>query len=338
MATLAQWLSDLASRIGAEIKALRAELNNRISKLYPTVEGGLTISNPNEWETSDLDFTNFNDFRTAHFRTYYEPGYSEFIMAMKSPVGPGYTTNVLKVEGETGVFDFRHRPMWKATVNGSPVAATPWDSVNFKPADYALIASPAFNGIPTAPTATAGTNTTQIATTAFVTAADNLKANLASPAFTGNPTAPTQTAGNNSTRIATTAFVTTGLNLKANLSGAAFTGAISAPNHLTTMSGFCSGKPSASEIVAGQIFPVATTISAANCNAQSTVAATAQTVFTVKNKSTGLTVMTFTFNIGATNATVSTMNTSVSAFNYLYIEAPATPDATLANLSFLVRA
>ena len=29
----------------------------------------------------------------------------------------------------------------------------------------------------------------------------------ASPAFTGNPTAPTQTAGNNSTRIATTAFV-----------------------------------------------------------------------------------------------------------------------------------
>lgn len=30
---------------------------------------------------------------------------------------------------------------------------------------------------------------------------------LASPAFTGNPTAPTQSAGNNSTRIATTAFV-----------------------------------------------------------------------------------------------------------------------------------
>jgi hypothetical protein len=31
---------------------------------------------------------------------------------------------------------------------------------------------------------------------------------LASPALTGNPTAPTQTAGNNTTRIATTAFVT----------------------------------------------------------------------------------------------------------------------------------
>lgn len=35
----------------------------------------------------------------------------------------------------------------------------------------------------------------------------NLKASLASPALTGSPTAPTQTAGDNSTKIATTAFV-----------------------------------------------------------------------------------------------------------------------------------
>lgn len=34
-----------------------------------------------------------------------------------------------------------------------------------------------------------------------------LKADLASPAFTGNPTAPTQSAGDNSTKVATTAFV-----------------------------------------------------------------------------------------------------------------------------------
>lgn len=39
----------------------------------------------------------------------------------------------------------------------------------------------------------------------------NLKADLASPALTGNPTAPTQTAGDNSTKIATTAFVTTAI-------------------------------------------------------------------------------------------------------------------------------
>jgi len=38
-------------------------------------------------------------------------------------------------------------------------------------APYALLASPIFTGIPVAPTATAGTNTTQLATTAFVTGA-----------------------------------------------------------------------------------------------------------------------------------------------------------------------
>lgn len=38
-----------------------------------------------------------------------------------------------------------------------------------------------------------------------------LKAPLASPALTGNPTAPTQTAGNNSTRLATTAYVDAGV-------------------------------------------------------------------------------------------------------------------------------
>jgi hypothetical protein len=61
--------------------------------------------------------------------------------------------------------------------------------------------SPQFAGIPRAPTAAAGTNTTQLATTAFVTA---------SPVFTGTPTAPTAAAGTNTTQLATTAFVTAG--------------------------------------------------------------------------------------------------------------------------------
>ncbi|MGI6245179.1 MAG: hypothetical protein ACOYJQ_05365 [Pseudochelatococcus sp.] len=115
-------------------------------------------------------------------------------------------------------------------------------------AGKASLASPAFTGEPTAPTAEAGTNSTRLATTAFVAAAvaagsggggspawsdvtgkpdafppaahghaiadvtgltDALaaKAPLASPAFTGEPTAPTAEAGTNSTRLATTAFV-----------------------------------------------------------------------------------------------------------------------------------
>ena len=45
-------------------------------------------------------------------------------------------------------------------------------------------------GTPTAPTPTAGDNDTSIATTAFVTTADNLKANIASPTFTTGITTP----------------------------------------------------------------------------------------------------------------------------------------------------
>jgi hypothetical protein len=71
--------------------------------------------------------------------------------------------------------------------------------------------SPAFTGTPTAPTAAVNTNTTQIATTAFVNAEiANDTANLAplaSPAFTGVPTAPTAAVTTNTTQLATTAFV-----------------------------------------------------------------------------------------------------------------------------------
>jgi hypothetical protein len=86
----------------------------------------------------------------------------------------------------------------------------------------AALASPTFTGTPAAPTAAVDTNTTQLATTAYVVGQGYLKsatasstyAPLASPAFTGTPSLPTgttgvtQTAGNNTTALATTAFVT----------------------------------------------------------------------------------------------------------------------------------
>ena len=93
----------------------------------------------------------------------------------------------------------------------------------------APVKSPTFTGTPTAPTATRGTNTTKIATTAFVADALSLKANLASPELSGTPTAPTATRGTNTTQIATTAFVADGLSLKANLASPTFTGTPKAP-------------------------------------------------------------------------------------------------------------
>lgn len=86
----------------------------------------------------------------------------------------------------------------------------------------APLASPTLTGTPAAPTAAPGTNTTQLATTAFVQAADTLLAPLASPTLTGVPVAPTvaATAAAGTTQLATTAFVRNGTTTNDNaLSG-----------------------------------------------------------------------------------------------------------------------
>ena len=98
-------------------------------------------------------------------------------------------------------------------------------------------ASPTFTGTPLAPTAAVGTNTTQIATTAFVNAeiANDIvtKANIASPTFTGTPLAPTAAVGTNTTQIATTAFVNAEIAadivVKADVASPTFTGVVTAP-------------------------------------------------------------------------------------------------------------
>jgi hypothetical protein len=97
-------------------------------------------------------------------------------------------------------------------------------------------ASPALTGIPTAPTAVKATNTTQIATTAYVKDVVSDYAPLASPALTGNPTAPTAATADNDTSIATTAHVwanrtalQSNIDLKAPIASPTFTGTPSAP-------------------------------------------------------------------------------------------------------------
>ena len=93
---------------------------------------------------------------------------------------------------------------------------------------FAVLASPALTGTPTAPTAAASTNTTQLATTAFV---DNSFAPLASPTLTGTPSAPTATASTNTTQIASTAFVQTSY---APLASPTLTGTPAAPTAATS--------------------------------------------------------------------------------------------------------
>jgi hypothetical protein len=100
------------------------------------------------------------------------------------------------------------------------------------------LASPTFTGTPLSTTAAVDTNTTQIATTAYVVGNGYLKsatasstyAPLASPALTGTPTAPTATLGTNTTQIATTAFVLA--NASSGASWGSITGTLSSQTDL----------------------------------------------------------------------------------------------------------
>lgn len=87
----------------------------------------------------------------------------------------------------------------KITMNGTDYTGAV--VVNYTAILAAPEASPNLTGTPTAPNAAAGTNTNQIATTAFV------QGEKVNTALTGIPTAPTAANGTNSTQLATTAFV-----------------------------------------------------------------------------------------------------------------------------------
>lgn len=140
------------------------------------------------------------------------------------------------------------------------VVATSGDYTVAQVTGAAPLASPTFTGTPAAPTAAINTNTTQVATTAYVVtgfapiasptftgtvtipggASISGFAPLASPALTGTPTAPTASALTNTTQIATTAYgdaavavetsrATTAEALKAPLASPALTGTPTVP-------------------------------------------------------------------------------------------------------------
>lgn len=183
-------------------------------------------------------------------------GDSGWQLTTDAPIDLGVTPLVFEMAfGRTGVAAGTYRSV-TVDVNGRVTAATNpttvagyglTDVYTKTQIDQALalkapLASPAFSGVPTAPTPAVGTNTTQLATAAFVqsaiaalvasspgaldtlnelaaalgndpnfatsmTNALALKAPLASPAFTGDPKAPTPVSTDKDTSIATTAFV-----------------------------------------------------------------------------------------------------------------------------------
>jgi hypothetical protein len=188
------WIDDIRCAGGAPIYAPRFEGDPRACTPPPTsnssrlattafVANALAISFE---QFAPIDSPNFTGVPTAPTPAL---GSSDGQLATTAFVQNAISTGV------AGVASFNTR-VGAVVLNGADITA----------AGGALLASPAFTGLPTGPTAAPGTNTTQLATTAFVMAGAGW-APLASPAFTGIPTAPTPTPGTNSVQIATTAFV-----------------------------------------------------------------------------------------------------------------------------------
>lgn len=97
-----------------------------------------------------------------------------------------YRWNNVGTNGISSIMDLTYSPDWRTQLQFQPSKSPTvyirsrhsgttwtdwgrlWTSFNFDPSSKANLASPTFTGTPTAPTAAAKTNTTQIATTAFV--------------------------------------------------------------------------------------------------------------------------------------------------------------------------
>jgi hypothetical protein len=188
------------------------------------------------------------------------------------------------------------------------------------------LASPAFTGTPTAPTPSPGTDSTQIATTAWVKNFDYAPTN--SPQFTGNPRSVTPSLSDDDTSIATTAFVkgqnyltSSALTGYALLSGGTFTGKV----NFTPVSGVAGlnvgiGGTAVSSPTAGDLW-IATSGSILNYRDGAAV----HRLVAVQN-------LTNTFSspqiIDTTNASAALRVTQKGTGDAIRVEDETTPDAT----------
>jgi hypothetical protein len=175
----------------------RLETNGSVFTDLVTLTGTQELINKTiAWASNT--FTGFNDAATKVAGT----GAGEVLLlaeANKLPALDGSLVTNLNVNQAGTIVDIAHGGTGASTLGGAQTSL----GIDLK----ADASNAALTGVPTAPTATIGTNTTQLATTAFVADGLALKANANNAVLTGAPTAPTPLTGDASARIATTYFV-----------------------------------------------------------------------------------------------------------------------------------
>lgn len=106
-----------------------------------------------------------------------------------------------------------------------------------------------------------------------------------------------------------------------------------------SLQGSVAGKPIANQLVGGGIAPYPITLVEADCSAIALTAATASTVFIIKRWSAGTATQigTITFGAGAKIGVVDITSAAIAEDQQVTIHAPATADATLADISFSLK-
>jgi hypothetical protein len=156
--SLATNVTDLATRVATEMKAHKVLINGNaldLSALTTTAKTNL-VAAINEVKAAQASSAGINDATTTTTSTWSSSKVNSEIAAKISALvaaAPGLLDTLDEIAAALG-----DDPNFATTMTNALAGKAP-------------LASPTFTGTPSAPTATAGTNTTQIATTAFVQAA-----------------------------------------------------------------------------------------------------------------------------------------------------------------------
>ena len=180
----------------AKIKAFMT-LTEALSQ-YAKKDG---VANPSATSNQQMQglFKNWSDTIFMMVQSFWQPN-RQYVLndTCQSPSMPANTIAICTKAGTSGSSE----PTWPLLVNGSVEDnGVTWKLIEAYPQEL-----PAKGG--TADTASNALKLNGQAASYYATAANlALKAAIASPTFTGTPKAPTAAAGTNNTQIATTAFV-----------------------------------------------------------------------------------------------------------------------------------